>query len=523
MINKPNMVLFTVDQLAAASLHCYGGKTASTPNIDGLANRGMRFDRFYAHSPLCAPNRASIYTGRSTEIHGITRNNLVLTEDLPTFAHVLKGEGYRTGAFGKFHLTPMQRPLPKDFAYLGFDQSIGTEDSKLGPWLDWVEREHPAHFDKALAVSWPMPYISEYGEEGRNLRPAWDEAHEKYMKPLREQSDWRLMYGSPLPKELHQTTYITDVSLQFMGKQRREHPEQPFFCHVSYVDPHDPYDPPAPYDTMYKPEDMEAAVPRAKEHYDYSPLEDKRDFHGFRGIADDEAKVKKLRALYQGSLTFLDDQIGRLIMWLEEEGLMDNTVILFTSDHGDMLGDHGFITKGLMHYDKSIRCPLIVSGAGITKGSTDRLSTSLDLFPSLCELGGAAGLPPVEGLSFIPTCGGLPEAESWSEVTVQLERAKSIVTDDGWRLTVYNEQGKGQMFNLQEDPDEQRDLYHVSEWLWKKAELLERMTRAHFRPMETAQYRNLPIINGMKSMPSEEVHAFRSVFTIGAREGATRS
>ncbi|MCL5270546.1 MAG: sulfatase-like hydrolase/transferase, partial [bacterium] len=173
MAKRPNIIL--ADQLAASFVGCYGSGVNSTPTLDRLAAEGVRFDRAYAHVPVCAPNRATILTGRSQEIHGVVTNNLNLVHDGPTYADVLQREGYRTGSFGKFHLSPMMYPLPRNFNFLGFDESVPSEDPRLGPWIDWIEREHPEAYEQALATCWPMLYIDHYPTPGggtRNLRPA---------------------------------------------------------------------------------------------------------------------------------------------------------------------------------------------------------------------------------------------------------------------------------------------------------------------------------------------------------------
>ncbi len=491
------------DQLAASFVGCYGSGVESTPTLDSLAARGVRFDRSYAHVPVCAPNRASIFTGRNAEAHGIVTNNLILQPDAPTFGHIMQRQGYRTGGFGKFHLTPMMRPLPEDFSYLGFDESVPTEDPKLGPWLDWVEREHPDYYEHALAVSWSMGYVTEYGPDKRDIKSAMAAANEKHVRPRREASQWGLMYPSPLPAELHQTTYITDLSLDFIHRHRRDNPDQPFFLHTSYVDPHDPYDPPAPYDTMFDPADMPPPIPAAWTERGSWTHDNSLDFPGWREVCDDVDAVKQLRAYFHGSIRFIDDQIKRITDHLDSEGLWDDTIVVFTTDHGDMMGDHRLITKGTKHYDTGIRVPHIACGTGIDHAISDRLTTSLDHLPTFCDWAGVGARPPLDGRSVAPVCAG-ESGETWDEIAVQWTGhphegcVRSIITDDGWRLSIFSEEGYGEMFNLREDPTEQRNLYFDAESTAKRQELHERLTRTYMRQSDTHQYRNLPEIDGKK-------------------------
>ena len=497
----PNIVLIVADQLAAAFVGCYGSGVDSTPTLDRLAARGVRFDRAYAHAAVCAPNRATFLTGRSSEIHGVVTNNLYLPRVHPTFAHVLQRAGYRAGAFGKFHQTSMLDPLPPDFGYLGFDESVPTEDPKLGPWLDWVRREHPEYSEQALAVTWPMPYASHYGPDGEDLTEPMRRAREKHLSPAQAAGPSWGSYRSPLPPELHQTTWITDLSLDFV---RRHPPEQPFFLMASYVDPHDPYDPPAPYDTMFNADEMPAPLPMPEGGYPCGVLEKARRIAGFDKVAGDEQQLRALRAMYHGSIRFIDDQVSRILDLLDQQGRLDNTIIVFTTDHGDMMGDHGFIAKNMMHYDKSIRCPLIVAGPGVRQGESDRLTSSLDLFPTLCDWAGATQRPPVEGKSLAPTCADASAEDGWDAVTVQSTAegdgtlVRSIVTDDRWRLTVCCEPDCGQMFDLAADPEERRNLYQDPAWTAKRLELHERLTRAYMRPLCTHAYPNLPVRAGRR-------------------------
>ena len=514
---QPNIIFIMADQLAAGFVGCYGSGVDSTPTLDSLAEGGVRFGRSYAHVPVCAPNRATIFTGRSMQAHGMVTNNLVLQPDCPTFGHILQRNGYRVGGFGKFHLTPMQLPLPDDFGYLGFDESVPTEDPKLGPWLDWVEREHPEWHEQALAVSWPMQYVTHYGADRRDISGAMAAAREKHLLPRRQASDWALMYPSPLPQELHQTTYITDLSLDFIRRHREQQPDKPFFCFTSYVDPHDPYDPPAPYDSMYDAADMPPPIPQQWRQRGSETLERSQVFPGWRDVCENADVIKQLRAYFHGSVRFIDDQVKRITDHLQAEGLWENTILVFTTDHGDMMGDHALITKGVKHYDKGIRVPHIVAGAGIQPCETDRLTSSLDFLPTVCDWAGVEVRPPLEGKSFAGLCAG-DESDSWSEVTVQAPpnpdegSVRSIITDDGWRLSMFGEAGYGEMHNLAEDPDEQRNLYFDPGWTTKRLELHERLTRAYMREPGTHQYRNLPEIDGRKHVLGRGFSALDETF-----------
>ncbi len=499
-----NILFIMADQLAASFLHCYGSGVESTPTLDRLAGEGVRFDRCYASSPVCAPNRATLFTGRSPEIHGIVENNLVLQDDCPTVAHVLRHRGYRTAGFGKFHLTPMQQPHPSSLDYLGFDEAMITEDPKWGEYIDWIEREHPEHFETALAVAWGEPRQTPRANEDPRRRGAeLKEIRQRILGRARADYPWQA-YASPLPAELHQTTYITDRTLQSLEAHLTARPGQPFFYHVSYVDPHAPYDPPAPYATMYAPEEMPDPIPQTWRERGSRVLHDRSEWNNYRAIADDPAAIRQWRALYHGSLRFIDDQIARLVAFLKKRGLWEETILVFTTDHGDMMGDHDLIAKGCIPYDTGVRVPLIVAGGGVTPAVRDELACSLDFFPTFCDWADDEPdeRPPLEGRSFAPLCRDERQAEPREEVRVSFGRVNSLITYDGWRITVIDEpEESSQLINLREDPREQRNLYYEPGYEEIRRKLLERLVLVHTYPRNVPQYRNLPRHAGRAKLP----------------------
>jgi arylsulfatase A-like enzyme len=225
-------------------------------------------------------------------------------------------------------------------------------------------------------------------------------------------------------------------------------------------------------------------------------------FHGFAEIYDDVEIMRQLRAFYHGSLRYMDDQIARIVNFLKSESLWENTILVFTTDHGDQLGDHGLITKGVKHYGTGIRVPLIVAGAGVASEATDRLTCTLDFYPTFCEWAGVSteDMPPVEGHSLARFAAGQPESAPWSEVLVSMSGVYTVITEDGWRLTRFPE-GVGQMFNLIEDPEEQHDLYQDPDYTDVRQRLLEQLVRAMGRPAEVPHYRVMPLVNGKKRFP----------------------
>jgi len=484
------------DQLGAAQLGCYGSGVDSTPTLDSLATEGTLFSRCYATTPVCAPNRANLLTGRSPCVHGMISNNYALATDTPTYARVLQQQGYRTGGFGKFHQHPMPLGLPESADYLGFTESVLSEDPKWGPYLDWVEREHGQYFEQALAMAWGPPPGTPPERIGQ-----WQQARVKVLEPIKQQARWGMVYASPLPAEVHDTTFLTEMGLDFLHRHRRGHANEPFFCHVSYVDPHDPYDPPEPYASMFDPGDMREPLPPSWDETRMHSLDNARGFFGGeREATSDMQTMRELRAKFHGSLKFLDDQIARLVAYLKDNGLWEETILVFTTDHGEMLGDHRLMTKGVKPYDAGIRCPLLVAGGGVSTGTVDELTCTLDFFPTFCDWAevGLEQRPPLEGRSFAPLCAGQTQPEPWPHVAVALGGVQTVISDDNWRLTRFLRDNVGQLFHLIDDPSEQHDLYDDPAHAGTRQEMLERLVDAATMPHRVPHYRNLPVIDGHK-------------------------
>lgn len=503
MTTRPKNIIFVMaDQMAACHVNCYGSGVPSTPALDALAARGMRFDRCYSTSPVCTPNRATLLTGRSPAVHGMVSNNYTLPADTATYAQVLGHHGYHVGGFGKFHHSPMPLPHPPDFAYLGFDETVITEDPKWEAYIDWIRTEHPEHLEEALAVAWGNPRTWEGVPAPYNTPEALRELRQHILKPLCEGNKWDNIYTSPLPAELHQTTWITDLALDYM--KRRSSEAQPFFCFVSYVDPRDPYDPPEPYDRLFDPAAMPDPIPAAWQEEGSAILEKAQVWGGFEAVADDLDEIRRFRAHYHGSIKLVDDQIARLIEYVDAQGLWEDTIIVFTTDHGEMCGDHGLTTKGFKPYDAGIRCPLIVAGGDVRPGVSDRLVCGLDFFPSFCDWAAVdeSVRPPLEGKSFTQICRGGDQDEPWESVSVAFGPMETVINADGWRLTLFDDpHSPNQLINLRQDPTEQHNRYADPACERVRTHLLEQMAAHNIRIRRTPQYRNLPVVDGLKVTP----------------------
>lgn len=487
--DPPHLLLVMADQWPASALGCYGAAVPdASPEVDALAARGVLFERHYTPIPLCGPSRAALFTGRSPLASGVVANDVEPRPDTPFLSQHLRAAGYSTWGVGKFHVTSLRNPPPSELTHLGFEQVLVSEDPKHGPWLDWVRDEHPEHYEQALAVSWPMPYLDTAGPGGGSLRPAWEAAYRRHLEPLHRQPHRRIVHPSPLPAELHQTTWITDRALERLDAVARE--ERPAFTFVSYVDPHDPYDPPEPWWSAKDPAAVPPAVPQEWTRdwcpWQYARFQD--SCFDLAGFGPDTWAL--LRAAYYASARFVDDQIGRLLRGLDQRGLAERTVVLLTSDHGDLAGDHGLLMKGPWHYDATIRCPLIVAGPGIPGGRRfGGLTSHLDLAPTLTHL---AGLDrgPWEGRALPLTAARLDADPGHERLAVETNTSyvaaadpvRTVLTRDGGRLTVFPGQDYGELFELAQDPLEQDNRYREPSTLPRRLELTEELAHALAEP-----------------------------------------
>jgi arylsulfatase A-like enzyme len=402
------------DQLRWDYLSCYGHPTLKTPHIDGLAARGVRFRRAYVQSPICGPSRMSFYTGRYCRSHGSTWNGFPLRVGEPTLGDHLRPLGVRTVIVGKTHMVPDVTGME----WLGIDPAspIGVTVAQCG--FEPYERDDGLH---PFGPYNPNPkyddYLRRHGFQSPNPWEEW--ANSAAGDDGELLSGWLLRHSdraARVPDEHSETPYMTTRAMDFMA----EAGDQPWLCHLSYIKPHWPYIAPAPYHDMYGVDQILPAVRSDAERQSGHPI-----FVAYqntricRAFAKEEVRRRVIPA-YMGLIKQIDDQMGRLFAWMEQRGLFENTMIVFSSDHGDYLGDHWMGEKDLFH-DPSVRVPLIVfdprSDADGTRGTvSDLLVEGVDLAPTFLELFGGAAKPHVlEGRSLGPLLHGNGRPAAWRE------------------------------------------------------------------------------------------------------------
>ena len=453
--NPKNVIVIMTDQLSAKWLGCYGDPAASTPNLDAMAARAARFDCCCANQPVCMPSRASSITGRGPQHHGVYYNSYELGLDLPTYPQVLRQAGFQTFGVGKFHLECHGRSARNDVTKYGFDRAETTEDIRAGDWLDWVEETYPQHYDRALSTVWGGGYLPTYGSEERKQRVAV--AKQRFKPDVKTETT----YPCVVPEEATQTRWVVERSLGFLRERERR---RPFFLQMSFVGPHNPYEPPERFLDRIDPDRIGPPV--------------RSEDPSLLGILDRFTKVpihKRLgatdwavaRHYYHAFMAFIDEQIGRLFSFLADEGIADDTYILFTADHGDMLGDHGMHTKGAWHFDACIRVPLLVCGPGVRPRTVRRAVSNLDLFPTIADLAGVEHEVPLEGESLCPLLKGGDDLGRPDAVLVETYGSYAVLDRElqAWTartpdaaFTLFGD-GEGMLFDLARDPDERTNLF----------------------------------------------------------------
>lgn len=519
MASKPNFLLFITDQQRADHIGAYGNRVVRTPHIDALAARSWLAERCYVASPVCMPNRATLLTGRWPSGHGVRHNGIPLSLRARTFLDQSRDAGYRTGLVGKGHLQnmtgkaavwpPQQRLSAEAWCdepgrydqewgpawrgskehdvthpYYGFDDvvlAIDHGDTVGGHYQRWLEREHPdvaAVAGRAHAIPTPDYALAAAGQA------------------------WR----TRVPEACHPTAYIADQAMHQLDTYAEG--GQPFFLQCSFPDPHHPFTPPGRYWDMYAPDEVvlpatfDVAGRELPPHLAW--IHRMRDAgravkHTPALFACTEREAREAIALNYGSISFIDDMIGRVLAHLAERGLADNTVVIFTSDHGDYMGDHQLLWKGPIHYQSLIRVPFIWSDpqAHAIAHRHNALCSTADIAPTVLAHAGVPMFNGIQGASMLPLING---QSAWRDGLLIEEEAQRLLFDfpsrprvrtlqtNRFRMSVYDGVAWGELYDLFEDPYETRNLWLDSAYTRHKSDAMEQLMRTMLASSETSPY-----------------------------------
>jgi len=470
MARAKNVLWIMCDQLRYDYLGCTGHPTLKTPNIDAMTKRGVRFSNAYVQSPICGPSRMSFYTGRYMRSHGSHWNGWPLRVGEPTLGDHLKKIGVRNVLVGKTHMAPDLEGLKA----LGIapDSIIGVHVSECG--FEPYERDDGLH-----PTGRPRPrYDSYLREKGFDAPNPWEHwANSGAARDGELQNGWLLVHADKaarLPEELSETPYMTRRAMDFITEAETH--GRPWCLHLSFIKPHWPYIAPEPYASMYGPNDVLPAIRSEKERQEAHPVfAAYMDMRYSRNMSREEARGKVIPT-YMGLIKQIDDQMGVLMRFLEERGLLETTMIVFTSDHGDYLGDHWMGEKDLFH-EQSAKIPLIVidpsTEADATRGTvSDALVEAIDLAPTFIHYFG--GTPPdhiLEGRSLMPLLHG--ESPAWRKVVFSeydysmqdvrlklnqpIEQCRLFMVFDGRWKYIHASGFRPMLYDLQSDPLEFAD------------------------------------------------------------------
>lgn len=470
MAKSKNVLWIMADQLRWDYLSCYGHPHLHTPNIDRLAQQGVQFNRAYVNAPVCGASRMSYYTGRYCRSHGATWNFYPLRIGEYTLGDHLRELDVRSFLVGKTHMIADTQGME----WLGIDPNsdVGVNHAQCG--FEIFERDDGLHTTRQHQDSAYDDYLRELGFSGNNPWHDWANSAEDDDGELL--SGWLIRNnGSParIPEEHSETAYMTNRAMEFMDGAG----DQPWMCHLSYIKPHWPYIVPEPYHDMYPPETWLPVNRSESEKFGAQPVFDAYIRSRIcRAFSQDKVRDAMLGA-YMGLIKQIDDHLGRLFEHMENTGLMDNTMIIMSSDHGDYLGDHWMGEKDLFH-DCSVRVPLIIrdpdASADASRGTvSEALVEGIDIAPTLMDYFGGQQKPHIlEGQNLMPILRGKVEkVRDWaiSEydyatreprkfLDVTAENARLVMcVDQRWKF-IHSEGFRPMLFDLQNDPNELTDL-----------------------------------------------------------------
>lgn len=471
-MTRPNILFITSDQQRG---DCYGfrGRKVRTPHLDLLASEGTSLETVVTPCVVCQPARASILTGLLPRTHGVHDNGIDLDPAIGEkgFAGSLSAAGYHTGKIGKAHFATYHtfkdtgtvesvsgsRNVPPDWhgPYMGFDH---VELMVIGHnW--WLPEKPPAglHYEQ-----W---YYADGRGDWKN-KLLWDSSRDHKGAPQ--------TWSSKLPVAWHNSTWTADRAIDFV---RRKH-EKPFCLWVSFPDPHHPFDAPEPWASLHRPEDVDLPVHRrrnlnARPWWHKAALESEipaehreiRQKYSRLGELSDE-HLREVIANTYGQIALIDHSVGRILTALESCGLADNTYVVFTSDHGDWLGDHGMVLKGPMPFEGLLNVRAIVKGPDVPIGKVihEPLST-LDMGATFMDWAGARSLMPIHGRSMRGVIGGAESRDcslsEWELLPGRVGVGLSLrtVRTRTAKLTMELQSGTGEMYDLAADPHELTNLF----------------------------------------------------------------
>ncbi len=376
MPDRPNILILFADQLRADALGCHGNPVCRTPHLDRLAREGVLFENGYTPNPICVPARATVTTGNySHKATGSKNNDGLIRAGQARLADHFAAAGYETYACGKLHYVPYAPPGAPRLLH-GFGHCDLTESGRLIAQYDPAcsRRGLEDYIDFLADSGWPG-YSRAHGIGNNDVRPC----------------------ASPLPEELHVDHWVADRTIARINEHGERHPDKPFLIWCSFPKPHSPYDPPFEYARMYDPRQVPSPFGDESMLADRNPeIHATRVTHGQTTLSPAARQV--IKAYYYGLISFQDAQVGRVLAALDQAGAADDTIVLYSADHGDLIGDFGGYFK-CNFLEGSAHVPFLMRGPGVPAGQRRKHLVGLqDILPTLAAMTGCPLPNPVDGL-----------------------------------------------------------------------------------------------------------------------------
>ena len=495
MANRPNILFITSDQQRG---DCYGfeGRNVKTPHLDEMARTGTRFSACITPNVVCQPSRATILTGQLPQTHGVKDNGIDLLNEVGSkgFAGAFNKGGYKSGFIGKAHFSTFHTFEPTGQPEC-LDSTDQYDENWLGPYMGFNHVElmvagHNLHLPQA-------PPFGQHYERWLFADGKGEEKLKLYQKKLPPDVGAAQTFHSAFPPLWHNSTWVGDRTINFL----RDNKEEPFCVWASFPDPHHPFDAPVPWSRMHHPDEVDLPEHRSKD-LERRPWWHKASLEGVPDLPDPKLRafrekasrtpeqtdeqLRHLIANYYGMISLIDHNVGRILIELDELGLADNTIVVYSSDHGDWLGDHGLILKGPLHYEGLLRVGLIVKGPGVPENKVvgEPVATT-DLTDTFYDYCGISALNEHHSKSLKPLIEGDATRDfAYNEWDLNASRCGvgldlRTVRTKTHKLTLELGSGAGELYDLSIDPHEMDNRYDDAAYTAVRKELEDMI---HSRP-----------------------------------------
>jgi arylsulfatase len=457
-MRRPNVLLLYTDQQRWDTIAAAGYPHMHTPNLDALASRGALFENAFCNSAVCMPSRQSMLTGRYPSVVGCVTNGVEMPPGIPTVWDVLKPYGYHAANLGKLHFkNHSNRDHREPHPTYGLDTLILSDEPGCyeDAYIQWVRRRDPSQVENCRC----------------GTPPAWTgKPVEKLRSPVHP-------YAFEGPEDMTHSAFVAEETVDFIRRRR----DETFFAIAGFYAPHSPFNPPQRFLDMYDP----AALPPPA----MNEGEDRF------GLSEDE--WLNVRAHYYALVSHVDDQVGRILSALDEAGLREDTIVIFTADHGEHLGDHGTVGKGAPGLDSCAHVPLIVSWPGrLPEGAVcSQLIEAVDLVPTVLECCAVQVPPYMQGRSFRPLLEGKeyePRTSAFIEHRTPFRDSWKTVRTADLKYCAGSHAGE-QLYDLQSDPQELRSVADEPGYADALADMRAELIRRWFDvegqyPLRTGRY-----------------------------------